>query len=169
MILDVTVGSKKIYHGWNEKLGDELLGIDTRKGDFSIPKLKSQWADIKIIIEPTVLADLKHLPFCNHVFSAIIFDPPHMSAGLESWLGRKWGSWTQHDTIRTVRAANKEFPRVLKANGFLILKVMPRQFPLYETLLKNFRFFFQSAPTDNEDPITIQKENEKEHYGRLAW
>lgn len=142
MILDVTVGARKIYRGWDKKLNDPLIGIDVRKGDFSVPKLKSQWAEIKIVIEPTVLADMKHLPFQDNVFEAIIFDPPHMDVGLDTWLGKKWGSWNQNETIQTLRQVNCEFFRVLKKlGGFLILKVMPRQFPLYETLLTNFTFF----------------------------
>ena len=142
MLLDVTCGPKKIYCGWDEKLGEDLIGIDIRRGDFSVPKtLKSQWAEIKIIIKPTVLADMKYLPFKDHVFQGIIFDPPHMDISLDSWLAKKWGSWTQSETIKTLRIVNEEFLRVLRARGFLVLKLMPHQFPLYETLLKHFCFF----------------------------
>lgn len=140
MILDVTVGARKFYFNWDKKLGDNLVGIDLRKGDFSRehPKL---WTKETIIIKPTVLADMKHLPFKECSFEAIIFDPPHTDASLQSWLGKYYGSWTQKERIETLRIVNKEFPRVLRSGGTLILKVIPRQFPVYETLLKNFIFF----------------------------
>jgi len=140
-ILDVTVGAEKLYHRWHEKLGSDFVGIDSRRGDFSVPKTGNSWAAIRIVIEPTVQADLCFLPFKNEVFSVIIFDPPHLDVSLDSWLGKKWGGWTQHQTIETVRAANKEFQRVLRKDGVLILKVLPREFRLYEALLKGFMFF----------------------------
>jgi len=140
MILDVTVGARKIYHGWDKNLGDDLIGIDIRKGDFSIED-EHHWAKGEVIIQPTVLADMKKLPFRDNVFDGVIFDPPHTECGLNSWLGRYYGSWTQKETIQTVRFVNDEFARVLKPRGLLVLKTMPRQFRLYETLLKNFAFF----------------------------
>ncbi len=90
---------------------------------------------------------MKHLPFKDNIFNLIICDPPHMRVGLGSWLEKKWGNWTQSDVIRTMKICNDEFVRVLTSNGFLILKVMPRDFPIYETLLKNFVFFLP-IPTE---------------------
>jgi len=167
MILDVTVGSRKIYCGWDEKLGDDLIGIDNRKGDFSRedPKL---WAKQTVIVEPTVLTDMKSLPFRDNLFDAIIFDPPHTNANLDTWLGKYYGSWTQKETIQTLRKVNVEFPRVLKDNGFLILKVMPKQFPIYRALLENFHFFFQSQHIELGDPMQSRLVNEKELYGLLG-
>jgi len=141
MILDVTVGARKIYFGWDKNLGDDLIGIDIRKGDFSREKDEHHWSKGEVIIRPTVLADMRNLPFKGNSFDAIIFDPPHMECGLSSWLGKYYGSWTQKEAIQTTRRANAEFKRVLKPGGLIILKVMPRQFRLYETLLKNFTFF----------------------------
>lgn len=140
MILDVTVGAHKIYCGWEKKLNDPLIGIDIRKGDISY-KNENMWRAWTRSINPTVLADMRFLPFHENVFDAIIFDPPHTNASLDTWIAKAYGSWTQHETIQTLRMANDEFIRVLRPRGTLILKVMPRQFPLYETLLKNFTFF----------------------------
>lgn len=144
MILDVTVGARKIYCGWDKKLNDPLVGIDVRKGDFSY-NCSDDWVDHEVLVEPTIQADLKHLPFQSNIFEGVVFDPPHTNASLDTWIGRYYGAWTQREAIQTVRHANKEFARVLRPRGFLILKVMPRQFPLYETLLKNFRFFLPIA------------------------
>ena len=100
-----------------------------------------QIATIPIVILPDVLADMKKLPFRENLFDIVIFDPPHLDSGLESFLAKKWGSWTRSETIQTLRIVNEEFFRVLKPHGNLILKVLPRMFLIYETLLKNFSFF----------------------------
>lgn len=140
LILDAAVGAKRMYHGWHKKLDGELVGIDIRKGHFSY-RTKSMWTTTRVDIEPTVLADMKHLPFRDHSFNLIVFDPPHTEFGLASFMNLAYGSWTQTDTIRALRACNEEFSRVLRPPGILILKVLPKSFPLYETLLNNFCFF----------------------------
>jgi len=140
MILDATVGSRKIYCDWDKKLNDPLVGIDIRKGDFSRDS-EACWSKQEVIIKPTVLADMKSLPFQDQSFEGIVFDPPHTDAGLNTWLGKYYGSWDQHETIQTLKMVNNEFARVLIPKGFLFLKIMPKQRSLYETLLKNFIFF----------------------------
>lgn len=140
LILDVTVGSRKIYHGWDKKLSEQLVGVDERKGCFDF-KTKGQWAPTKVSIQPTVRADMKYLPFKPKVFNGLIFDPPHLDLSLESFMTKAYGSWTTQETVRTLRAANLEFARVLKEQSWIILKVLPDKFPLYETLLNKFLFF----------------------------
>lgn len=140
LILDVTVGSRKIYHGWDKKLSEQLIGVDERRGCFDF-QTKGQWAPTKVNIRPTVRADMKYLPFKPKVVNGIIIDPPHLDLSLESFMTKAYGSWTSQETVRTMRAANIEFARVLKEDGWIILKVMPDKFPLYETLLNNFLFF----------------------------
>jgi len=80
MILDVTIGARKIYQNWDKKLNDPIVGIDIRKGDFSLD-YESQWTKCNIIIKPTILADMASLPFQDNTFNTIIFDPPHMDCG----------------------------------------------------------------------------------------
>lgn len=103
--------------------------------------MPSSWAKTKIIVNPMILSDMQFLPFKDEKFNLIIFDPPHTECGLNSFLQKSYGSWTQKERIKVCRKVNVEFKRVLKPHGTLILKVLPRQFPIYETLLKNFIFF----------------------------
>lgn len=140
IVLDACVCAEKIYHGWQDKLNGDFIGIDIRKGNFS-HKYPSNYTEIKVIIKPTVLADMKFLPFQDSSIDSIVFDPPHMDCGLTGFMAKSWGSWTQSETIRTLRVVNDEFSRVLKVPGTIVLKIMPRSFPLYETLLKNFVFY----------------------------
>ena len=142
-LLDVTVGSKKIYNGKEIRLGDNLVGIDVRSGDFTIKKEKyGHWADLVMIIKPTVKADLQHLPFKDNVFRMIIFDPPHLTSKSESSIMyRTYGGWTKSERLHILPKANNEFKRVLKEGGFLILKILFPQLTQYECLLDNFVFF----------------------------
>jgi len=134
-----------MYNGWNKNLGDELVTIDIRKGNFSYESPygwdKSKMGRSEVMIRPTVQADMRFLPFRENIFEAVIFDPPHAKTGLGSWIWRKYGSWTLYELIRTVRSANEEFKRVLKPGGFIIMKIYRQRWPLYKTLLKNFVFF----------------------------
>lgn len=150
LILDVAVGSRKMYHGWDKRLGAaQFIGMDIRKGDFSIRqkdypdcvKKGNLWKDHIIKIFPTLQADMRYIPLKDQIVDVIVFDPPHLDRGLDTFFGHYYGSWSQTEVIRTCRMANEEFKRVLRPMGLLILKIMPRDFPLYETLLKNFCFF----------------------------
>ncbi|MCK4386015.1 MAG: hypothetical protein KAW52_07100 [candidate division Zixibacteria bacterium] len=140
MILDVCFGSGGFYHKRHLRLRENFVSIDIRKGDFTY-KTPKAWSPTRVIIKPLILADMQFLPFKNATFNLIVFDPPHTDAGLDTFLGKSYGSWNQKERIRTCRKANLEFQRVLKPHGIIILKVLPRQFPIYETLLKNFAFF----------------------------
>jgi len=166
VILDVCVGSAGFYHNRHLKLEEEFIGIDVRKGDFSY-KSPSGWAQVRVVIKPTILADMKHLPFRENLFNMIIMDPPHTDAGLTSWLALHYGTWSQKETIETLRKTNLEFKRVLKPHGSLILKLLPRQVPLYETLLKNFCFFYPSTPIEYAGPMENRKEGLTLQHGLL--
>jgi ubiquinone/menaquinone biosynthesis C-methylase UbiE len=140
MILDVCVGGEKIYQRWQENLGDEFLSIDIRKGDYSY-QTKASVAKVPVVVKPKVLADMKYLPFKDGSMDSIVCDPPHMDCGLTGFMAKAWGSWDQKETVATLKVANKEFSRVLKPHGTLILKIMPNLWPTYKKLLSNFIFF----------------------------
>lgn len=140
MILDVCCGPEKIYQNNQIKLNGKFITMDIRKGDFSYDD-KTQIKEVKIIVSPNVLADMRYLPFKGGTFDIIVCDPPHMDCGLTGFMGKAWGSWSQKETIDTIKVSNHEFSRVLKPHGTLILKVMKPIFPRFEKLLSNFIFF----------------------------
>ena len=138
MILDATCGSKKIYQGWNNCDIDSWIGIDIRKGDYSF-KFESNWAKTEVIIKPTILTDLKSLPFRNKIFNAIIFDPPYSTIHWQ-WYELKYGkAWKKPEVVKSLFTANIEFSRVLIDGGILLLKTMPKEFNLFKELLTNFK------------------------------
>lgn len=140
-ILDACVGSEKIYFGMNKKLGDDFISIDIRKGDFSFQGINV--APIKVIIKPTVLADMKQMPFKNEVFYVVIIDPPHLNLGKSgtTFMSKAYGSWEESEEIKTLYLVNVEFNRVLKDHGMLIIKILPEKKDRYFSLLSNFIFY----------------------------
>ena len=135
----------KMYDGWDKNLESELISIDVRRGDFSYHSAygwdKNRIGPDIVIIKPTIQADMRFLPFHDNCFDAVVFDPPHTNAGLGSWIWKRFGGWSQTEKIRTSRVANEEFKRVLKRNGFLIMKTYRSDWPIYRALFTNFTFF----------------------------
>jgi tRNA G10 N-methylase Trm11 len=140
LILDACCGAEKIYQSWNKGLGENFISMDIRKGDFSYTS-ENNWTRNKVVIKPTVLASMKALPFKDNVFDGIVCDPPHLKCGENSHMNKYYGSWSQTDIIRTMREANLEFARVMRSSATLVLKILPEQFPLYQTLLNKFCFY----------------------------
>jgi hypothetical protein len=141
MILDVCCGSEMIYQGWNQKLKDDYIGIDVRKGDFSF-KLESNFSIQRIVVKPKVLADMGYLPFKDNSFRSIVCDTPHMDLGtLTGFWAKKYGSWTKEEMAKTLRLLNIEANRVLTSDGSFILKIMPALWSTYEEVLTNFLFY----------------------------
>ena len=140
LILDACVGSAKMYKGRERLLKENFISIDIRKGDFSY-KTEKALAITPIIIKPTILANMKQLPFKDKIFNVIICDPPHVSDSPNGRFTKAYGSWNKNERISTIYKANIEFARVLKDNGMLILKIMPDQINSYEQLLTNFIFY----------------------------
>ncbi len=141
MILDACCGSLKIYKGAEQELieQDEMITIDIRKGDFSY-QTKAQMCPVSVIVKPTVLADMRFLPFKEGVFDEIFCDPPHLDCSLTAFMAKAYGSWDQHEVIKVMREANREFARVLIRRGRLTLKILTKDQDRYRSLLKNFYF-----------------------------
>lgn len=142
LILDACCGSLKIYQKRLNPLleSGEAITIDIRRGDFTY-QTAAQHSETKIIVEPTVLADMRFLPFKDGVFSAVVCDPPHLDCSITQFMFKAYGSWSQSDAVKTLRAANNEFSRVLKDNGFLVVKTMLDRKNIFIELLKRFYFF----------------------------
>lgn len=122
MILDACCGHKLMYHGLNLTFSEtELVYVDRRLGDF--PNQYGHWPD-PIRVRPTVCADLSQLPFRDHLFSVIVFDPPQMESSLSSWMQPKYGTWTNDEAIVTCHQANEEFSRCLRPEGLLLAKTL---------------------------------------------
>jgi len=150
MILDACCGALLMYDNMHKNLGDNFVYVDIRvEPEQDYGKIHIYCKAIKAI-RPLIKASMTHLPFREHIFDAIVCDPPHLTEGLESFMGKKYGAWSIKEIVKNIRPANDEFKRVMKPNGLLLLKIMAERFGLYEYLLNNYTFFM---------PITYRSES----------
>ena len=123
-ILDVCCGSKMFYFDKNDK----------RVHFNDLRELEDTLCDGRQIeIKPDTKYDFTKLPFEDNSFYQVVFDPPHLVAGANSWLAIKYGrlleGWRQ-----TLAKGFEECFRVLKPNGTLIFKWNDTSFPVSEIL-----------------------------------
>lgn len=163
LVLDACVGGAKMYDGYHRNLGDAFVSIDIRKGIW-LQESDKRLVKKPLIVKPTVLADMKKLPFRDGVFDEIDIDPPHFSCGLHSFLRLYYGSWTQTELKESIINANAEFARALRPNGMLVLKIMPTDREVYEKLFNNFVFHW---PIKTVRPSGICKGSRKEENAAL--
>jgi hypothetical protein len=163
LVLDACVGGAKMYDGWHKNLGDAFVSIDIRKGIW-LQESDKRLVKKPLIVKPTVLADMKYLPFKDGVFDEVDIDPPHFACGLHSFLRLYYGSWNQAELKESIIKANVEFARALRPNGILILKIMPADLEVYQKLLTNFIFHW---PIKTVRPSGICKGSRKEENSAL--
>jgi tRNA G10 N-methylase Trm11 len=142
MILDACCGPKEMYRGLHRQFTqDEIIFIDKRLGDFD----RTKWGIEPLKVEPDIQADIKHLPFKDGSFNIIIFDPPHGSFTLESFLGVKYGGMSPRELRDLLIRANVEFNRVLIDGGVVFAKIMEVEDKDYmlEKTFTNFKYLMR--------------------------
>lgn len=86
-----------------------------------------------VSVEPDVVASFARMPFDDGSFRLVVFDPPHMRAGSDSWTAQKYGrlepGWRD-----VVRDGFRECFRVLAPGGVLIFKWNECHVPVSEVL-----------------------------------
>jgi len=124
-ILDACCGSRMF---WFDKNNDDVVYMDNR-----------QISDVlcdgrKLEVSPDLVADFRNIPFDDNSFYLVVFDPPHLiKAGVDSWLGKKYGILGQ-DWRSDIAQGFRECIRVLKPNGTLIFKWNEDQIPLKDVM-----------------------------------
>jgi len=111
LVIDVTAGKRRIWRLVRERpFTVVFMDIEPEEGN-------------------TLVADLRHLPFRDHVADVIVFDPPFL--GNVSSQGRKRAMWPKYFSscelsyfLSLMEGINHEAYRVLKPDGFLICKLM---------------------------------------------
>jgi SAM-dependent methyltransferase len=157
MVLDVCCGAEKIYDGWHEKLGENFVGIDIRKGNFTL-NYDCNMTAIKNIVTPHILASMGYLQFKDQSFDSIVCDTPHMDLGtLTGFWAKLYGSWTKEEMLKTLQLLNQESARVLKPGGHFILKIMPALLSTYEQSLSNFCFYLPISTIRKHGAIKTKK------------
>lgn len=96
--------------------------------------------DIRLKVNPDIVADAKHLPFRDGVFQSVFFDPPHRH-GEGGMFKERFGGFGSYDDLRLLfQLASREFYRVLIPSGILVTKLtetsQPRNSRHHEGLLE---------------------------------
>lgn len=79
------------------------------------------YCDIRPEVSPDIICDIKCLPFKDHCFNLIVFDPPHCHTGTGVFASR-YGSFGIPDIRLLLNQVFAEFHRVLNPAGYLIFK-----------------------------------------------
>lgn len=143
-ILDACCGARS---WWHNKKHPAAVYVDKRCGEYEL-------CDGRVIkISPDVVADFRHLPFCDASFAQVLFDPPHLKrAGSKSWLAKRYGVLNPATWEADIAAGFAECWRVLAPYGTLVFKWSDVQIPLAQVLA-----LFGHEPT-------ITHTNHKTHF-----
>lgn len=101
LVLDATAGNRMM---WRDKEVENVVFLD-KKIDLNIP--------------PDIIGVWAYLPFRDHIFKSIVFDPPHIvrtkGADPRFTLHVNYGSWkNKNEAIREINKAIREFSRLAK-------------------------------------------------------
>lgn len=133
MILDACCGSRMM---WFDRAHGRAVFGDRRAETVTVPDRSHGKVDgtRSIVIHPDAQFDFRALPFSDHTFKLVAFDPPHLvRAGSRSWLAAKYGT-LDTDWRNDLRQGFAECFRVLQPEGTLVFKWNETQVPLREVL-----------------------------------
>lgn len=84
--------------------------------------------------DPDIVADFTDMPFEDNSFYLVVFDPPHLTTGVDTaWLSTAYGKLND-DWREVIHKGFEECWRVLKPNGTLIFKWNEVQIPTREVI-----------------------------------
>lgn len=139
-VLDACCGGRMF---WFDKYDDRAVYMDKRCFVGTCCDGRS------VSVNPDVLANFEEMPFPDASFRLVVFDPPHLRCGQNSWTAQKYGR-LEGDWRESLRSGFSECFRVLEDQGVLIFKWNEYQVPLKEIL----------ALTD-EKPLFVHKSGRK--------
>lgn len=116
-ILDACCGGRQF---WFDKENPDVLFADLR---VMPPKIVGTGKDARVRkCLPDKVMDFRKMDLENNSFNLVVFDPPHLFLGENSFMAQSYGR-LERDTWRDdIRLGFSECFRVLKDNGVLIFK-----------------------------------------------
>lgn len=130
-VLDACCGSRMF---WFDRDDSRAVFLDNRRESHTLKDKSSTGGSRHLIISPDVIADFTNLPFPDHRFSVVVFDPPHLLRnGEKGWQAKKYGKLTG-DWKTMLRLGFAECFRVLRAEGTLIFKWNEHEIPVSQIL-----------------------------------
>jgi SAM-dependent methyltransferase len=116
-ILDACCGGRAF---WFDKQNPDVLFVDRRVMQ---PEVVGKGIDARVRkCLPDVVMDFRCLDIPDRTFQLVVFDPPHLFLGENSYMGKCYGSLDKLTWRQDIRKGFSECFRVLKTGGILIFK-----------------------------------------------
>lgn len=129
LILDPCCGGRQF---WFDKTNPNVLFADKR---FMPPTVVGSGKDARIRkCMPDQQHDFREMSFPDESFQMVVFDPPHLFLGENSYMAKSYGSLNKSTWKDDLTKGFKECFRVLKTHGTLIFKWNECDIPLSEIL-----------------------------------
>lgn len=129
IILDACCGGRQF---WFDKSHPETLFVDRRVME---PKIVGSGKDARVRkCLPDYVMDFRGLDLPDETFRLVVFDPPHLFLGENSYMAQSYGALDKQTWKQDLTKGFAECFRVLKDEGILIFKWNECDVPLKEVL-----------------------------------
>ena len=129
LILDACCGGR---HFWFDKHNEDVLFVDKR---VLPPTVIGSGKDARTReCQPDIVMDFRDMGLPDNTFSLVVFDPPHLFLGENSYLINQYGALDKKTWREDLSKGFSECFRVLKDEGVLIFKWNESDVPLREVL-----------------------------------
>jgi len=130
LILDACCGGRQF---WFDKNNPYVVFSDIR---VMPPKEVGSGKDLRIRkCLPDKIMDFRKMDFPDNHFTLVVFDPPHLFLGENSFMAQSYGRLEKDTWKDDIRLGFSECFRVLKENGILIFKWNECDIPLKDILV----------------------------------
>ncbi len=113
-ILDACCGGRCF---WFSKQHPNAIYIDNRVAELGHCIYRTSHS-----VKPDIVMDNRKMTFQDKSFKLIVFDPPHLVCGKNSWLRKKYGGIDKKTWREDLKNGFEECWRVLEDYGILIFK-----------------------------------------------
>lgn len=129
LILDACCGGRQF---WFDKENSNVLFVDIRLME---PKVVGTGKNARIRkCLPDKIMDFRQLEMADETFRMVVFDPPHLFLGENSFMSQSYGRLEKKTWKEDLRKGFSECFRVLKKEGILIFKWSECDVPLKAVL-----------------------------------
>jgi hypothetical protein len=117
LILDACCGGRQF---WFDKSNPNVLFVDRREMK---PTVVGSGKDARVRkCLPDKVMDFRKLDLSDNSFKLVVFDPPHLFLGENSYMAASYGTLDKETWREDLKQGFSECFRVLQDNGFLIFK-----------------------------------------------
>jgi SAM-dependent methyltransferase len=129
IILDACCGGRAF---WFDKQNPDVLFCDNRFMEPEIVGTGKNARTRKCL--PDKVMDFRNMEFTDETFKLVVFDPPHLFVGENSYMAKCYGKLNKETWKEDIKKGFSECFRVLKNEGILIFKWNEWDIPLKEIL-----------------------------------